>query len=151
MSVLSPPCFLGSHCALALQLETDNTCIEDWKKLITLHYLFHHQSPITTVKSVSVSLKETWMNHLAILSRTVDSLIPAVCHGPLKTALMKWNSLCVPSVFWSKVLCRCTGGVCVMFCRIIWTVALLVCGSSGPHFCSLLVLLFRGLISPVQA
>lgn len=24
VSVLSPPCFLGSHCALAVQLEMDN-------------------------------------------------------------------------------------------------------------------------------
>lgn len=89
LCLLSPPCFLGSHCALALQLETDNQRIADWKKLITLHYLFHHWSPITTVKCISASLKGTWINHLAILSETVNSLIQAVRHGPLKMTLME--------------------------------------------------------------
>lgn len=89
VSVLSPPCFLGSHCALALQLETDNWYIAHWKKLIMLHYLFHHWSPVTTVKSISSSLKGTWINHLAIPSGTVNCLIQAVCHRSVKMALME--------------------------------------------------------------
>lgn len=84
VSVLSPPCFLGSHCALALQLGTDNWCIAHWKKLITLHYLFHHWNPITPVKSLSSSLKGTWINHLAIPSGTISCLIQAVCHRQWK-------------------------------------------------------------------
>ena len=143
MSVLSPPCFLGSHCALALQLEMDNWYIADWKKLITLHYLFQHRSPITTVKSISASLKETWINHLAIPSGTVDCLIQAVCHGPLKMALMEWRGLCLQRVCWSKGLCRWAGGSCAVFCRITQTAALLVARSSGPKFCPLLIFSFR--------
>lgn len=123
VSVLSPPCFLGSHCALALQLETDNWCIARWKKLIMLHYLFHHWSPITTVKSISSSLKGTWINRLAILSGTADCLIQAVCHGPVKMALMEW--MCLWCIFWSKGLCRWAGRGWAVFWRIIWTAAML--------------------------
>lgn len=144
MSVLSPPCFLGSHSALALQLETDNWWIADWKKLITLHYLFHHQSLITTVKSIPASLKEAWINHLVIRSGTVNNLIQAVCHGPLKMAWAEWRGLCLQCIFWSEGLCRRAGGGCAVFWRITQTAALLVAGSSGLNFCPLLILLFRG-------
>lgn len=147
VSVLSPPCFLGSHCALALQLETDNWCTADWKKLIMLHYLFHHRSTITTVKSISASLKETWINHLAIPSGTVNSLIQAVCHGPLKIALTERRGLSLQWACWSKGLCRQAGEGCTVFWRITRTAALLAAGSSGPNFCPLLILSFRGSLS----
>jgi len=134
VSVFSLPQFLGSHCALALQLETDNWCTADWKKLITLYYLFHHRDPITTVKSISSGLKETWINHLVILSGTVDCLIQFV------TAPWKWHwqneGICFSSAYFGARLCADKS--CAVYWRITQTVALLRASSSGPCFCLLL-------------
>lgn len=110
-------------------------------------------SPITTVKSVSASLKETWINHLVILSGTVDPVWdcrqsdPGSLSRTFENGIDGWRGLCLQCVFWSEGLWRWAGGGCALFWRITWTVALLVAGSSGLNFHPLMILLFRGSLS----
>lgn len=116
-------------------------------------------SPITTVKSTSASLKETWINHLAISSGTVDPVwdcwprlgLSTVWSRQFVTDPWKWHWWMKGPVFPVRILER--GFVQMSWWRLCIVLedhldwALLVAGSSGLNFCPLMILLFRGSLS----